>query len=109
MSLVAEICDSAPPTEAELPVILHTRVVTGQGGGPEKTILNSPRFLPQLGYRAICAYMRPKGDDGFKAIRDRARECRAPLVEIDDKGPFDFSVFRQCLQICRENNVAIWH
>lgn len=109
MTLAAEVCDSPPPTEAELPVILHTRVVTGQGGGPEKTILNSPRFLPQLGYRAICAYLRPKDDDGFQAIRDRAYGWRAPLVEIDDHGPLDFSVFRQCLQVCREHQVAIWH
>jgi glycosyltransferase involved in cell wall biosynthesis len=109
MSVAIDTRELPTPTQTELPIILHTRVVTGQGGGPEKTILNSPRFLPPLGYRAICAYLRPTGDDGFQAIRDRARGWQAPLVEIDDRGPLDFSVFRRCLQICREHNVAIWH
>ncbi|WP_425616578.1 glycosyltransferase family 4 protein [Anatilimnocola sp. NA78] len=109
MSLVLESRDSHPAIRAKLPVILHTRVVTGQGGGPEKTILNSPRFLPPLGYQAICAYMRSPSDEGFQAIRDRASGWQAPLVEIDDRGPLDIGVFRQCLQVCRENNVAIWH
>ena len=93
----------------DLPLVLHTRVVTGAGGGPEKTILNSPRFLPELGYRSICAYMRPANDAGFAAIRRRAEHWNAPLIEIDDGGPFDFSVFRRYLQICQEQRIAIWH
>lgn len=95
--------------ERALPVVLHTRVVTGEGGGPEKTILNSPRFLPRLGYRSICAYMRSPQDEGFAAIRERAAEWQAPLIEVDDHGPLDFELFRKFLQICRENQVAIWH
>ena len=42
-----------------LPMVLHTRVITGQGGGPDKTILNSPRFLPPLGYQSVCALSPP--------------------------------------------------
>jgi glycosyltransferase involved in cell wall biosynthesis len=95
--------------ESTLPLVLHTRVVTGAGGGPEKTILNSPRFLPPLGYRSICAYMRPPGDAGFASIRARAAEWNAPLLEIDDGGPFDRNVYRRYLEICREHDVAIWH
>ena len=38
---------------ADAPVVFDTRVVTGAGGGPEKTILNSPRFLEPLGYRML--------------------------------------------------------
>jgi hypothetical protein len=29
------------------PRVLHLRVVAGTGGGPEKTILNSPRFIKE--------------------------------------------------------------
>ena len=47
------------------PVVLDARVVTGSGGGPDKTILNSPRFLGPMGYRMLCAYMHPPGDPGF--------------------------------------------
>jgi glycosyltransferase involved in cell wall biosynthesis len=94
---------------AELPLVLHTRVVTGSGGGPEKTILNSPRFLPELGYRAICAYMRPPQDSGFAVLRTKAETANAELLEIDDGGALDFSLVAKFADICRRNNVAIWH
>src|SRR5688572_6032323 len=87
--------------ERELPLVLHTRVVTEEGGGPEKTILNSPRFLPDLGYRSICAYMRDPRDKGFEKVRQRAVDSAAPLIEIDDRGPLDFKIFQRYLEICR--------
>jgi glycosyltransferase involved in cell wall biosynthesis len=95
--------------EHDLPLVLHTRVVTGAGGGPEKTILNSPRFLPPLGYRSICAYMRPPRDAGFEVLRRRAQQWQAPLVEIDDRGPFDTTLFQAYVDLCRRERVAIWH
>jgi glycosyltransferase involved in cell wall biosynthesis len=95
--------------KAELPVILHVRVVSGTGGGPEKTILNSPRFLTPLGYEAYCAYMRPPRDNGFEKIAARAAELGAPLIEIDDRGPLDLRVVTQLRRICRQKKVAIWH
>lgn len=98
-----------PPVETDLPLVLHTRVVTGVGGGPEKTILNSPRFLPDLGYRAICAYMRPAQDAGFAALRSKARDASASLLEVDDGGPFDFGLVRKFIEMCRRHRVAIWH
>ena len=99
--------ETAAPTK--LPLVLHVRVVTGAGGGPEKTILNSPRFLPDLGYQSICAYLRPAGDVEFSTIRRRAKEWSAPLLEVTDAGAVDFGVFRECLRICRDNQVAVWH
>jgi hypothetical protein len=50
--------DKAKPSASligQTPVVLHARVVTGSGGGPDKTILNSPRFLAPHGYEALCA------------------------------------------------------
>lgn len=93
----------------ELPVVLHVRVVSGSGGGPEKTILNSPRFLPPLGYQAYCAYMHPPKDRGFEKIANRAAELNAPLIEIEDRGPLDLRVVTQLRRICRQKKVAIWH
>ena len=41
------------PSQVESPrdevVVLDARVVCGTGGGPDKTILNSPRFLAPAG------------------------------------------------------------
>lgn len=91
------------------PVVLHTRVVTETGGGPEKTILNSPRFMQSLGYRALCAYMHPPLDPGFESLREKARKWNAPLVAIEDRGPLDVRVVTELLSLCRRERVRIWH
>lgn len=90
-------------------MVLHTRVVSGTGGGPEKTILTSPSYLRRLGYDSRCAYMHPRGDQGFQSIRDRAAELAAPLDPLEDRGPIDLGVVRRLLNLCREHRVAIWH
>jgi glycosyltransferase involved in cell wall biosynthesis len=91
------------------PVVLDARVTTDTGGGPEKTILNSPRFLAPLGYRMVCAFMHPPGDPGFQEQRRKAERWRAPLVSVPDRGPWDLRVLRQMLALCRRERVRIWH
>lgn len=91
------------------PVVLHARVVTGTGGGPEKTILNSPRYLSQFGYRGTCAYMHPTRDPGFEQIRQKAELWDAPLFSIHDNGPLSWNVIPDALTLCRRLRVAIWH
>ncbi|WP_169978991.1 glycosyltransferase family 4 protein [Tautonia rosea] len=90
-------------------VVLDARVVTGAGGGPEKTILNSPRFLKPAGYEMLCAYMRPPGDLGFERLIQRAETLGATLLPVDDRGPFDRKVIKFLLEICIKNDVKIWH
>ena len=91
------------------PFVLHVRTVTGAGGGPEKTVLNSPRFLRSLGYESACAYLHPPGDPDFGLLCDRAFDAGAELISVPDRGITDFSVVRRLLRICRERNVTIWH
>lgn len=89
--------------------VLETRVVTGEGGGPEKTILNTPRYMNSYGYPTLCAYMRPPQDPGFSVIESRAERWNCPLIGIDDRGVFDRSVARKLLQLCDEKQIGIWH
>ncbi len=91
------------------PLVLHTRVVCGTGGGPEKTILNSARYLVPCGYDVLCAYMHPPGDPGFEELRRRAESLGSPMVGIEDRGPWDLRVARRLLDLCRTRRVAIWH
>jgi glycosyltransferase involved in cell wall biosynthesis len=95
--------------QGRAPMVLHVRTITGSGGGPDKTILNSPRFLRQLGYRSICAFLHPPRDDGFEAIRQRAATWQAPIAEIDDRGPLDWRVVPAMFHLCRQHKVDIWH
>jgi glycosyltransferase involved in cell wall biosynthesis len=89
--------------------VLHVRIVTGTGGGPDKTILNSPRWLIPFGYKVLCAYLHPPNDPGFDELRHRACRLDAPLVEIEDRGPLDLRAVRKLLALCREHHVDIWH
>ena len=96
-------------TTSNTPVVLDTRVVTGSGGGPDKTLLNSPRFFEPLGYRMICAYLHPPDDPGFEVIRANAARYNAPLISIPDRGPWDWRVITELLALCRGEKVAVWH
>jgi glycosyltransferase involved in cell wall biosynthesis len=90
-------------------VVLEARVVCGAGGGPDKTILNSPRHLWAAGYRTVCAYMHPPGDPGFEELRRKAAALNAPLLSVPDRGPWDWRVVTQLLNVCRRERVRIWH
>ena len=93
------------------PLVLHTRVVSGTGGGPEKTILNSPRFLRQHGFDCVCVYFRHPHDPGFQSIEQKAVAADAALVGVDDHGAADFRLvgrLRELLEPYRGRRV-IWH
>jgi len=91
------------------PFVLHTRIITGVGGGPEKTILNSPRFLQSHGIDSACLFMHPPGDDGFAEVESRAERAGAEVISVPDSGPIDFGAIRECIRVCRERNVTVWH
>jgi glycosyltransferase involved in cell wall biosynthesis len=90
-------------------VVLDARVVTGAGGGPDKTILKSPRFLWSAGYDTLCAYMHPPGDAGFEQLRRKAEAWQAPLLAVPDRGPWDWRVPTELLNVCRRERVQFWH
>jgi glycosyltransferase involved in cell wall biosynthesis len=92
-----------------MPVVLDTRVVCGSGGGPDKTILNSPRFFANTGYRMLCGYMHPPGDPGFEVLKQKAERWQAPILSVPDRGPWDWRVAQVFLDICRRERVDIWH
>ncbi|MCE9552275.1 MAG: glycosyltransferase [Planctomycetes bacterium] len=89
--------------------MLHTRVVTNTGGGPDKTILLSAPFLAHTEYWLAAAYMHPPEDPGFDEIRRRADSYNSPLIGVPDRGPLDLSIPRAMLKICKYYNVRIWH
>ena len=94
---------------AEAPLILHSRVVRGAGGGPEKTILNSCRYLEAQGFRAACAYLRHPEDPGFAALAARAQQQGVDLRTIDDRGPLDWRIPGRFRRLLDRDRPAIWH
>ena len=89
--------------------VLHVRVVTGCGGGPEKTILRSPRNTDPTRYKMTAAYLYPEGDPGMCVIRDNARHLGCPLYEIAEGYALDYHSIGALLGLCRELKIDIWH
>lgn len=90
-------------------VVLHTRVVAGRGGGPEKTILSSPAYFANTPYRPVAAYMHPRHSPGFEEIEAMAHRNRCELIGVPESGPIDPRSALRLLRICRELGVAVWH
>lgn len=89
--------------------VIHTRVVTDQGGGPDKTIVNSPRFLRDTRYDECACYFHPPDDPGFKVIEARAAAAGCALIGIPDAHPLSLTTLRRVAAICRAQDVRIWH
>ena len=82
------------------PFVLHTRIVTGTGGGPEKTILTSPRFLRSYGIDSACLFMHPPNDVGFAAL-ESAVQADAEIISVDDPRPLNMNIIRKAIRVCR--------
>ncbi len=89
--------------------VLHVRVVTGCGGGPEKTILRSPQYADASRYHMTAAYLYPQGDPGMCVIRDTAKSHGCPLYEVPETGAIDHHSIGALLNLCRDLDIDIWH
>lgn len=89
------------------PRVLHLRVVAGTGGGPEKTILNSPRFIKEEGIDASVAYLCSPRDPIGGLLRDRAIEAECPFHLLEDRGPLDVTLIFRIAKLCRKLGVDI--
>lgn len=97
-------------TAASAPItVLHARIVSGTGGGPEKTILNSPRHLVGTRYRALAAYLHAPGDPGIEVLRARAADRACPFVPLVDRWPVDVATLQRLAELCRAEDVRVWH
>ena len=53
--------------------VMDLRSSTGKGGGPEKTILNSPIYIDRSRYQLLIVYLKNKPDNTFK-VAEKARD-----------------------------------
>jgi glycosyltransferase involved in cell wall biosynthesis len=90
-------------------VVLDVRVVKGSGGGPDKTMINSPAYLTPHGYQMHLAYMHSASDTGYPKLQEKAHLKGVELLSIIDEGPFDHRVIQRSLELCRQYQVTIWH
>jgi glycosyltransferase involved in cell wall biosynthesis len=91
----------------EQPVVLDLRTVTGRGGGPEKTILNAPRFLAGH-YRNPVAYVRPQVDPDYD-LADRACDLGVEFYDIPERGPADPRTLFRLLRLVKQLRPSLLH
>ena len=91
------------------PLILEVRTVTGFGGGPDKTILNSPRYLTNLGYETLVVFLHPPNDHGLQTLLRRSESLGVETISLPDRGPLDRKSFQHLVHICRTKKPCIWH
>jgi glycosyltransferase involved in cell wall biosynthesis len=89
--------------------ILHTRVVTGAGGGPDKTILRSAAYLDAARYQCHAAYLHPAGDHGIELLRDTAAKFNMSMYTIPERSACDPRAIRLMLDLCKRLRVDVWH
>ncbi|MBX2852327.1 MAG: glycosyltransferase [Phycisphaeraceae bacterium] len=89
--------------------ILHTRTVTGSGGGPDKTILRSAGMLDPARYQAVAAYLHPAGDTGIDALRGTAARFGMDMHTVPERGPIDLRAVRLLRDLCKRLRVDVWH
>lgn len=87
--------------------VLHLRTVTGPGGGPEKTLLNTHRFLP-ADYQSRLLYLHPRNDVRFD-LTDRARASGAELIAVPEFGPCDPRAITQLYREVRSYRPNVLH
>jgi glycosyltransferase involved in cell wall biosynthesis len=87
--------------------ILHLRTVSGRGGGPEKTLLNSPRFLKGR-YDLRLAYIRPEGDREYD-MPERARQLGVELTDIPERSGLDPRTVARLVREIREFRPDVLH
>lgn len=98
---------SSDRPRSSAPVVFHARCISGKGGGPEKTILNSPAYLQRMGYVAHCAYLHSENDG--PSILARAEKVGTSVISVLDNGALDWSLVSRLAEICERENVTIWH
>jgi glycosyltransferase involved in cell wall biosynthesis len=89
--------------------VLHVRIVTGAGGGPEKTILRSPQSFEGTRYHETACWLHTPGDPGIGLLEARARELDCPFLALEDPHPYDLRTLARLSSICRERGIRIWH
>lgn len=89
--------------------VMHLRSATGQGGGPEKTILNSPLYVDRRQFEMAVVYLKKKGDPEF-AIARKAQELGLEHFFVVEEGSqLDRSALAQVARLVREWKVDILH
>lgn len=88
--------------------LMELRSTYGSGGGPDKTILLSAKKHNVDKVKVVMVYLRGERDIDFE-IGNRAKSMGLELIEIPEKGRFDFRSIKTILRLIEEYQIDILH
>jgi glycosyltransferase involved in cell wall biosynthesis len=89
--------------------VLDAGIVSGPGGGIEKTLVSGWPHHHGTRYRSVLALVHPPRDSGFEVLRARAAAAGAELHDRAESFPFSLATVAWYAHLCREHRVRIWH
>lgn len=89
--------------------VLHARVVSNTGGGPDKTIMRSAAYLPRERYNVAACYLHPAGNTGIARLVDQAHAHGMPMHTIPERGAVDRRALHHLVDLCKRRRIDIWH
>ncbi|QDU33971.1 GDP-mannose-dependent alpha-(1-6)-phosphatidylinositol dimannoside mannosyltransferase [Poriferisphaera corsica] len=88
--------------------VLHVRVIANAGGGPDKTILRSERYIDSQKFNLQAAYIYPAGTDCLEQLQ-QSYCSKMEIFGIPENNGFSLKTIKNLIQICRDNHIHIWH
>jgi len=89
--------------------VMHLRCATGSGGGPEKTILNSPLYIDTNKFNVWVTYLRKHTDPDF-AVDKKAQELGLKnFFVVDEHRQIDRKALKDLEDLIKTNCIQILH
>jgi len=88
--------------------VLHVRTAAGNGGGPEKTLFNSARYLSEFGVYAEVLYLLD-ANTPCDVLIEQARQCEMPVHCVYERSAMDPSGVAAMARLVRMGGFHIVH
>lgn len=89
-------------------VVLHLRASSDSGGGPEKTIYNTGRYIDRTRFLYMIAYLKKKGSD-LSVIEKQAGEAGLQYLEFSGRRFVDIRQLRNIVTFVKQQGVSVLH
>ena len=86
--------------------ILELRSAFGTGGGPEKTILLTPKYLDPSRYKVVIVYLR---DERPLSVSTKEKDPACKYIEIIERSRLSFRTFRLLKKILQVEKISLIH
>lgn len=88
--------------------ILELRSADGEGGGPEKTIMNGARLSSPEEFEIHIVYLKPAADTSTM-LQERAHSLGLRYSELAGRGPLDLSQLKALRQYVEQHRIQLVH